>query len=366
MSRRSARSRPVAEDHADDKNAREDDENDDLNAEEDEVTRCVCGNDELNTEAIDIDFQQLLKEEYNIKIDVGLFIQCDKCSVWQHGYCVGLFIDDDVPDKYWCEQCKPELHVLIPDPEGHGENRTLYKPVNDKRKRLLSEVVRANNDRGKSATQSQTSSSSSVDARLSRKDRTRNFDPYDEQLKKALRESARESGLPVDSSDDKEAVSRRRPRSDNDSAKGPKEEPNADQTDDGESTTASKKRPRTSRAKPKPRPKTSKPKESLILEEVSREELVKQPSRPRFVHEKSSIYELRKRTGAILEWLGRSQQEYEEERNKKKIIFDYKENGGHVSDSQKVLQSFDENLLSMQKLTEGIVAWELKFGKYAP
>lgn len=368
MSRRAARGRSQVESTKVEGEDVVEDENDDFNAdEEDEVTRCVCGNDELNTDGINSELQELLQSEYGIKIDVGLFIQCDKCSVWQHGYCVGLFIDEDVPDKYWCEQCKPELHIIVSDEDGSSENRTLYKPVNDKRKRLLLETPTAKNGRSKSAApQSEsTSLSPSLDTRHSRKDRNRNFDPYDEQLKKALRESARESGLAVESGDDKESGTRRRPRLDAETVKRQRTEVTTDHTDDGETTTTSKKRTKVTRAKPKPRPKP-KEKESTVQDDISREELVKQPSKPRFVNDKSSIYELRKRTGAILEWLGRSQLEYQEERNNKKIIFDYKENGEVPSESQKVPQSFDENLASMEELTRGIFAWEEKYGKYAP
>ena len=104
MSRRAARGRSQVESTKVEGEDVVEDENDDFNAdEEDEVTRCVCGNDELNTDGINSELQELLQSEYGIKIDVGLFIQCDKCSVWQHGYCVGLFIDEDVPDKYWGE-----------------------------------------------------------------------------------------------------------------------------------------------------------------------------------------------------------------------------------------------------------------------
>ena len=79
--------------------------------------------------------------------------------------------------------------------------------------------------------------------------------------------------------------------------------------------------------------------------EASKDELLSQQSRPRFVNAQSTIYELRKRTGAILEWLGRTQMELEEERS---------------------APLFDENLRLMERLTEKILAWEQRFGKYAP
>ncbi|CCG83826.1 protein of unknown function [Taphrina deformans PYCC 5710] len=67
-----------------------------------EVTRCVCGNIDLRIE-----------EDYE---DTGLFVQCDKCLVWQHGYCVGLVSDNQMPETYFCELCRPDLHRLIQRP----------------------------------------------------------------------------------------------------------------------------------------------------------------------------------------------------------------------------------------------------------
>lgn len=77
-----------------------------MSAEEEEITRCVCGEQEPADES-------------------GLYIQCEECSVWQHGFCVGIV--EDVPDKYWCEKCKPELHNLYTDEE--GRKRSHYLPV---------------------------------------------------------------------------------------------------------------------------------------------------------------------------------------------------------------------------------------------
>lgn len=81
--------------------------NEEEEEEEEGETRCICG-------------------ELDPPDESGLFIQCEQCGVWQHGYCVGI-TNDDTPDKYWCEQCKPELHRLyVTD---LGENRSIYKPV---------------------------------------------------------------------------------------------------------------------------------------------------------------------------------------------------------------------------------------------
>ncbi|KAG0670473.1 hypothetical protein C6P45_002377 [Maudiozyma exigua] len=77
-------------------------------SDEEEITRCVCGEQEPADES-------------------GLYIQCEECSVWQHGFCVGIV--EDVPDKYWCEQCKPELHDLYTDEE--ARKRSHYLPVQE-------------------------------------------------------------------------------------------------------------------------------------------------------------------------------------------------------------------------------------------
>ncbi|OBA27338.1 hypothetical protein HANVADRAFT_52364 [Hanseniaspora valbyensis NRRL Y-1626] len=41
------------------------------------------------------------------------YIQCDSCAVWQHQACVGISPEKgEELEKYWCEECKPELHSL--------------------------------------------------------------------------------------------------------------------------------------------------------------------------------------------------------------------------------------------------------------
>ena len=40
------------------------------------------------------------------KEEDGLMIQCDICLCWQHGLCLGIDDEDQVPDKHVCEFCK--------------------------------------------------------------------------------------------------------------------------------------------------------------------------------------------------------------------------------------------------------------------
>ncbi|EST10017.1 Zinc finger, RING/FYVE/PHD-type [Kalmanozyma brasiliensis GHG001] len=56
------------------------------------VTRCVCGSSDEN---------------------VGLMIQCETCKCWQHCVCMGMQVEEDCPDVYFCEQCHPELHIPL-------------------------------------------------------------------------------------------------------------------------------------------------------------------------------------------------------------------------------------------------------------
>ncbi|BFZ56673.1 Transcription factor bye1 [Savitreella phatthalungensis] len=59
-----------------------------------DAIRCVCGQTE------------------EVEDDDKTFIQCDKCQVWQHAPCVGLS-DDAIPEQYFCEQCRPDLHKKL-------------------------------------------------------------------------------------------------------------------------------------------------------------------------------------------------------------------------------------------------------------
>lgn len=56
------------------------------------VTRCVCGSTDEN---------------------LGLMIQCETCKCWQHCSCMGMHTEEDCPDVYYCEQCRPENHIEL-------------------------------------------------------------------------------------------------------------------------------------------------------------------------------------------------------------------------------------------------------------
>lgn len=41
----------------------------------------------------------------------GFVVQCEECSVWQHGSCFGFRSPSDAPSAYFCEVCRPEYHT---------------------------------------------------------------------------------------------------------------------------------------------------------------------------------------------------------------------------------------------------------------
>jgi hypothetical protein len=66
----------------------------------DELIRCPCESKEALPHA------QTLQEGQQD------WVACGNCDVWQHSICVGLLdeFEKNMPEKYFCEECKPELH----------------------------------------------------------------------------------------------------------------------------------------------------------------------------------------------------------------------------------------------------------------
>lgn len=63
----------------------------DEDEEEEAIIRCICG----------------------VQDDEGgrVMICCDRCTAWQHNDCMGLTEDEnELPEEYYCELCKPENH----------------------------------------------------------------------------------------------------------------------------------------------------------------------------------------------------------------------------------------------------------------
>lgn len=190
--RRATRSKSDKEDNNESETKGLDYANDEID-EVEEVTRCVCGNDDLV-------IPKNSHGEFD-NVDTGFFIQCEKCAVWQHGYCVGISDEDHAPEKYWCEQCKPEFHTLFIDK--FNTRRSKYDPHSNSshNKKSLKRKNGRLSGRNSDSHQEQVGALSGHNDSFEgdddgkKKQRKRYYTTYEEQLKKALEESAKESGV---------------------------------------------------------------------------------------------------------------------------------------------------------------------------
>ena len=72
--------------------------------EEEAIIRCVCG---------------YIEEDED---DERTMVICDNCSAWQHNICMGISENaDELPEHYFCEQCKPEDHKELLAHMARGE-----------------------------------------------------------------------------------------------------------------------------------------------------------------------------------------------------------------------------------------------------
>lgn len=408
-----------------------------------EVTRCICGNPELQLAPDNPDFDD---------VDTGFFIQCEQCQVWQHGYCVGIKDEVDAPDKYWCELCKPELHTLVD--KGSKDQRSLYIPVTEKKKKHLKKVKDEKEEQRKQAVKNEplpalsdrvtqpstVKQSSSPESRQHRRERSRlqlssRDAEYELQLKKALEESAKESGVqpedPELSEYTRERSSRRRTRHDDDvknedegdvldlgidqevkrdpevlqdsnkrrktlntaddgltkevSDTGPLEDTGASlkEDDKAELTQAhegsendsgsqfrapvtKKKRPRravNSKMKSETNENVS-PKKSRNKEEIDADK----PTKPRIPQQRISMYEMRKRTSAILEFLVRTQSELKYDFENGVDLTQFIDDSAGKSELNKdeikhtLKNGYDSSITLMEQLTLKIIDWNTKYG----
>lgn len=81
-------------------------------------------------------------------------IQCETCLLWQHGECFGMKIDEDIPEHYFCELCRPDLHPSD-GPEPMDES-----PLDEEAPVATEKTVTESRSRGNSATRSRASTRS--------------------------------------------------------------------------------------------------------------------------------------------------------------------------------------------------------------
>ncbi|KAK0640801.1 hypothetical protein B0T16DRAFT_202349 [Cercophora newfieldiana] len=84
-----------------------------------EIIRCICGATEQDADQGD-----------------EPWIACDACGAWQHNICMGMSqYSEDLPKKYFCEQCRPEDHKETVAAIARGE-----KPWEARRKAYKEEM----------------------------------------------------------------------------------------------------------------------------------------------------------------------------------------------------------------------------------
>ncbi|KAG5974585.1 hypothetical protein E4U55_008133 [Claviceps digitariae] len=94
--------------------------------EPEEVIRCVCGATEQDEDSGEA------------------WISCETCYAWQHNVCVGVSsFEDEIPDNYWCERCRPEDHKELLQGIARGE-----KPWEARRKAHEGEVAERKKRKG--------------------------------------------------------------------------------------------------------------------------------------------------------------------------------------------------------------------------
>ena len=72
------------------------------NGDDEAIVRCICGD----------------TEDYR----GWMMIVCEQCEAWQHNFCMGVPEDDaQLPDQYYCEQCRPQNHKELVEAMRRGE-----------------------------------------------------------------------------------------------------------------------------------------------------------------------------------------------------------------------------------------------------
>lgn len=351
-------------------------------------TRCICGHAEL---------QLPKKSDPDKEIDTGLFIQCDSCQVWQHGYCVGFTSEKDVPEVYYCEKCRPELHQVVLRPSGKTSSyiphlkklgkyppEETYKASSEEEEEEPPEEKKVKREREPSVKKKEKNGSTTPNNREQRR-RTQNSSrqlDYEETLRRVLEESVQDAstiGNGADISeqsaaenDNSERVraesvaddsghasnsnvhesdstgSRKRKSRSNASRWSAKEgshgEESVDQEDDHNSSSANqavtngnsvvRKRPK---RKPVAKTKKQESKSTDSSNAKSTTHNFSSKSKPRIPQARSTIPEMQKRVAAILEFIGRTQVDMAEEQDERQALLKLRK--GSDSGNQSTVQT---------------------------
>ncbi|KAL1638704.1 Histone deacetylase complex subunit [Diplodia intermedia] len=253
QTRRRTRAQDIEEEEA----AKMDEELDEeVGDDEEETTRCICGYQEYPGPPSD-DEDLAVGSDLQAEDVGGLFIQCDKCKVWQHGGCVGIMEEKSVPENYFCEDCRKDLHNLLSSPK--GQKYSHYIPVvgnkvpskHTARKSSVSKESESRNSRDKDK-----ASRASVEAFTKRRSTMNSRAAYDddEVLRQVLEDSKGEGGATAsengtrkgkrgrdESEDVKQGIKRQRTGSGSSSSPAPSEGLDSDEDGRSKSNSASQK-----------------------------------------------------------------------------------------------------------------------------
>ena len=166
----------------------------DVGESEDDITRCVCGHQDYPGPPLTAESNISLA---NVADDAGgLFIQCDKCHVWQHGGCVGIMDESNSPENYFCELCDKKLHSVTTDLRGQRYSTYLPLHRNEPPKSARKPSV-AKETEARASKDRQSVSRASVDSTAAKRRSTMNSrQAYDEEetLRRVIEESKGEDG----------------------------------------------------------------------------------------------------------------------------------------------------------------------------
>ncbi|THV77215.1 hypothetical protein D6D19_01616 [Aureobasidium pullulans] len=158
---------------------------------DDEVTRCVCGLQDYPGPPSTDDFPTIT-DPSQAEDAGGLFIQCDKCHVWQHGGCVGIMDESKSPDNYFCELCDKKLHNVLTDSKGQRYSRYLPvmkpEPKTSRKSSLTKETESAKARREQRESQNRASVESSTGKRRSTMNSRQAYDD-EETLRRIIEET---------------------------------------------------------------------------------------------------------------------------------------------------------------------------------
>ncbi|OJJ48365.1 hypothetical protein ASPZODRAFT_14505 [Penicilliopsis zonata CBS 506.65] len=247
----------------------EDDEDEDAE-EEEEITRCLCKQQ---------DYPGLPPSRYEgllgrrgaasgikdetaantagdpldpLSDDIGsMFIQCDRCKVWQHGGCVGIMDEAMSPDEYFCEECRKDLHRI--KHEADGRLFSQYLPVAPPSPAVSSRASSRDNSRAAREPKTRNNDTGVPPKRRSTMNSREAAYDEEEQLRRAIEESKEDTKITTE-----DLASRRAKRSRSDS----------------EANRQASKRPRTSSPSPTAASKQSNPASQPVSEDESKTKLV--------------------------------------------------------------------------------------------